>query len=88
MTTLVAVCAATGPTMARSRPQASSTDSAPRRAPRELVMEGQLGERIAIPPSGAKLVESARVANLSRPIGLVNGLSAHLTYVLVDGGLL
>jgi hypothetical protein len=62
MTTLVAVCAAAGPTMARSRPQASSTDSAPRRAPRELVMEGQLGERIAIPPlSGAKLVESARV---------------------------
>jgi hypothetical protein len=54
---------------------ASSTESVPTRAPRERVMEGRPGERIAIPPflREARMVR-ARRANLRRHIRLVNGL--------------
>jgi hypothetical protein len=51
----------------------------PRRAPRERVMEGHLGERIAIPPFWREAgAVRARRANLTRPIGLVNGLVSAL----------
>jgi hypothetical protein len=56
--------AAAGWTMAKSRPQASSTESVPSRAPRERVMEGRPGERILIPPSGAKLGMFAHVGQI------------------------